>query len=73
MPTTPTTSPLLQIEKLCIAFDGRAVVDEVCLQLAAGQRLALVGESGSGKSLTALALMGLQDSAAQVSGSLPSF
>ena len=70
MPTIPATPPLLQIEKLCIAFDGRAVVDSVCLQLAAGQRLALVGESGSGKSLTALALMGLQDGAAQVSGSL---
>jgi len=65
-----STAPLLQIENLRIAFGERAVVQGVNLQLDAGQRLALVGESGSGKSLTALALMGLLDAGAQVSGSL---
>jgi microcin C transport system ATP-binding protein len=65
-----TTPPLLQIENLCIAFAGKAVVQGVSLQLQAGQRLALVGESGSGKSLTALAVLGLLDAGAAVSGSI---
>lgn len=37
---------------------GRAVVDHVCLELAAGQTLAVVGESGAGKTTLALALFG---------------
>ena len=69
-PMSDTAAPLLQIENLSIAFAGQVVVQGVSLQMAAGQRLALVGESGSGKSLTALALMGLADGAAQVSGSI---
>lgn len=69
-PMPDTAAPLLQIENLSIAFAGKAVVQGVSLQLAAGQRLALVGESGSGKSLTALAVMGLLDAGAQVSGSI---
>lgn len=37
---------------------GRTVVDRVCLELAAGQTLAVVGESGAGKTTLALALFG---------------
>jgi microcin C transport system ATP-binding protein len=71
MQAMSASSPaLIQIDQLRIAFAGKAVVQGVSLQVDAGQRLALVGESGSGKSLTALALMGLLDGAAQVSGSI---
>lgn len=69
-PMPDSAAPLLQIDHLSIAFGAQTVVQNLNLQLAAGERLALVGESGSGKSVTALALMGLQDGAAQVSGRL---
>ena len=61
--------PLLQTQNLSIAFGDKTAVHDVCLQIQAGEKLALVGESGSGKSVTALALMGLLDQA-QVSGSV---
>ncbi len=57
-------SPALRVQGLHIAFDGKAVVDGVDLEVAPGECLALVGESGAGKSLTALALLGLLPSAA---------
>ncbi|PKH24363.1 microcin C ABC transporter ATP-binding protein YejF [Enterobacterales bacterium CwR94] len=57
------TTPLLAIDSLSIAFrqNGveRRVVDNLSLQVQAGETLALVGESGSGKSVTALSVMRL--------------
>jgi peptide/nickel transport system ATP-binding protein len=54
---------LLSIEKLSISFEsplGRfRAVDEVSLQLRAGEALGLIGESGCGKSVTASAILGL--------------
>ncbi|WP_455425190.1 microcin C ABC transporter ATP-binding protein YejF [Dryocola sp. LX212] len=57
------TSPLLSINNLSIAFcqgtETRLVVDDLSLQIEAGETLALVGESGSGKSVTALSVLRL--------------
>jgi peptide/nickel transport system ATP-binding protein len=55
---------------LTIAFRGKPVVRELSLAIEPGQVLGLVGESGSGKSVTSLAILGLQDSAAEVRGSI---
>jgi ABC-type microcin C transport system duplicated ATPase subunit YejF len=65
-----SSSPLLAIDQLTIAFRGKPVVRELSLTIEPGRVLGLVGESGSGKSVTSLAILGLQDSAAEVRGSI---
>lgn len=60
--------PLLCVDNLNIAFDGGTVVESLCLELHAGETLAIVGESGSGKSVSALGLMNLLPANAKVSG-----
>jgi len=65
--------PLLVVEHLTVAYRGRpevVAVDDVSLQVAAGEVVALVGGSGAGKTTAALALVGLLSPAARVSGSV---
>ena len=54
---------VIEIRGLTTTFPGEGgrvpVVDEVDLQIAAGEVLALVGESGCGKSMTALSILRL--------------
>lgn len=70
--STPATSgaALLSVEDLGIQFRTRAGVvqalEQVSFSVQAGQTLAIVGESGSGKSVSALAIMGVLDRAAQI-------
>lgn len=44
------------------------LIDDINLELAAGEVMGLVGESGSGKSVTGLSIMGLIDKPARVTG-----
>lgn len=53
------TEPALLVRALCIELDsGMPVVEDLDLDLRAGEVLGIVGESGSGKTTTALALLG---------------
>jgi peptide/nickel transport system ATP-binding protein len=64
---------LLDIAHLSISFGARAkrpAVDDLSLRIAPGEVLGLVGESGSGKSVTALAILRLLDTAAQIKGEI---
>lgn len=50
----------LRLERIGVALDGRRIVEDVTLEVAAGERLALVGPSGSGKSTILRVAAGLQ-------------
>jgi microcin C transport system ATP-binding protein len=58
---------LIEIRDLCVAFKGQPVVRNLCLDIHAGECLALVGESGSGKSVTANAILQLLPTTGQQS------
>ncbi|MCS3451255.1 MULTISPECIES: ABC transporter ATP-binding protein [Bradyrhizobium] len=57
---------LLDISGLTISFPNATPVRDLSFSVAPAETLAIVGESGSGKSLTALALMRLLPSTAQI-------
>src|SRR5579862_6918218 len=50
--TGPTGTPhlLLRLDKISLSFGDRPLLDQVSLQLAQGERLALIGRNGEGKS-----------------------
>jgi microcin C transport system ATP-binding protein len=58
-----TIRPLLEVQNLRVAFDGKAVVHDIAFSIAPGEKLALVGESGSGKTVSALSLVKLAQGA----------
>ena len=63
------TRPALALEQLCVGHrELGAFIEDVSLEIASGEVLALVGESGCGKSLTALSLMRLLPRGFEVTG-----
>jgi peptide/nickel transport system permease protein len=65
--------PILEVRDLCIKFPRHGdvnVVDHVSFVVRPRQTMGLVGESGCGKSITSLAIMGLLDKRAQISGEI---
>ncbi|HTW49445.1 MAG TPA: ABC transporter ATP-binding protein [Acidobacteriaceae bacterium] len=63
-----TLVALLSVSNLSIAFGAAPAVRGLSLSIGEDESLGLVGESGSGKSVTALAIHGLLDEAATVTG-----
>ena len=62
---------MLQINDLNIYFnDSKFTLDKISFSLKKNQIIGIVGESGSGKSLCSLAIMGLLNSNAIVSGEI---
>ncbi|MGO9443634.1 MAG: ABC transporter ATP-binding protein [Thiobacillaceae bacterium] len=57
---------LLHVENLVVRIGNVTPVDDVSLDIGAGETLALLGESGCGKSMTALALMRLLPHGGQI-------
>ncbi|APG46466.1 ABC transporter ATP-binding protein [Phaeobacter porticola] len=57
---TEAAAPRLEIRNLRRFFDGRAVVDDVSLQIQAGQVTCLLGPSGCGKSTTLRMIAGVE-------------
>ncbi|WP_328496357.1 ABC transporter ATP-binding protein [Streptomyces sp. NBC_00414] len=57
--TAAPAAPAVRLRGLTRSFDGRTVLDDVDLDLPAGQLTALLGHSGSGKSTLLRAIAGL--------------
>lgn len=70
-PAHTDVPPVLEVKDLCIRFPRHGdvnVVDHVSFVVRPRQTMGLVGESGCGKSITSLAIMGLLDKRAQITG-----
>ncbi len=64
------SGPVLTVERLGVTSSRYSLVENVSLQIGAGERVGLIGESGSGKTLTALAILGLLPETLRASGSV---
>ena len=51
--------PVIELEKVSIAFSGKRVLDELSLQIVPGKCTVIIGRSGSGKSVLLKLMMGL--------------
>ena len=68
--TGTTAAGMLEVRGLSVRIAGRTVLDDVTFTVPPGGRVGVIGASGSGKSMTSLALMGLEPTGADVTGSI---
>lgn len=52
-------TPAVHIENLCYAYNGEAVLEDVCLDVAAGEFVVILGPNGGGKTTLVKCLLGL--------------
>lgn len=50
---------MLKLDNICLSFEGRQVLRDFCLELNAGERIALMGPSGAGKTSVLRIISGL--------------
>jgi zinc transport system ATP-binding protein len=50
---------LLEVTDLCIGYDGKSILDDLCFSIASGSYLCVVGENGTGKSTLLKTISGL--------------
>jgi phospholipid/cholesterol/gamma-HCH transport system ATP-binding protein len=55
----PRAGPAIRLEHVTKSFDGRRVLDDISLDVAAGTAFCLLGRSGTGKSVTLKHIIGL--------------
>lgn len=55
-------APVVAIERICVEYDGQHVLEQVTLDIPAGQVVALLGPNGSGKSTLVKVILGLERS-----------
>ena len=63
-------SPLLRMDNVQLSIHQTPILQDISLQVQAGQTLGLIGESGSGKSMTALSIMQLLPRGSRQTGSI---
>ncbi len=63
-----TENPVLNVDKLSVAYGAHTAVDGISFELARGRCLGVIGESGAGKTQAFLALMNLLPGAARITG-----
>ncbi|MET3450235.1 ABC transporter ATP-binding protein [Curtobacterium sp. 1544] len=68
--TDRTAASGLEVRGLTVRIDRRTILDDVTFTVPPGRRVGVIGASGSGKSMTSLALMGLEPTGTDVSGSI---
>ena len=51
---------ILEVTDLCIGYDGKSILDDICFNVTGGSYLCIVGENGAGKSTLLKTISGLQ-------------
>jgi len=54
------SKPILTVTDLCIGYDGKSILDDICFSISSGSYLCIVGENGAGKSTLLKTISGLQ-------------
>ena len=54
------SKPILEVTDLCIGYDGKSILNDICFSITSGNYLCIVGENGAGKSTFLKTISGLQ-------------